>query len=551
MIRVIGLLLIVLICFNIVLSAQTISSNSFREMMRNNQLLGIIDKNISLTVNPNQIKSFELDTLLPISKSIENLNTKNNYAQFKIVPLTITQQFNSELPYDWNQSSAIPSKGYQVQMNTGIFAKLGNHFQFQFAPEFSVAQNPYFETFSNQLSAQTWSDHYQFINTSDLPERFGDQPYKKTSWGQSFIKYNTKKISFGISSENLWWGPGYRNALIMSNNAQGFAHITVNTIQPFNTSVGSFEAQIIGGLLTNSGILPPRIFSAFNGNYVYIPKDESVRYLTGMIITWQPKWTPGLFIGLAKASYLYAKDAQSPFDFLPFQGFLGKSITQAEKADKKASLGSMFVRYILPEEHAEVYIEYGRKDQALLPGNIIEKEPYRRAYTAGIRKLLATHKNNSYIQFGLEFTQMQAPTPELIRSPDSWYTHQYVRQGYTNNGKSIGAGIGPGSNSQTIEIAWIKGFNRVGLQFERLIHNSDFYYFSFERLGDFRRHWVDVSASLKADWTIKHFYLSLNASFIRTLNHQWVVVQIDPRDYFTPSNDYFSINSSLSVVYRF
>jgi hypothetical protein len=97
-----------------------------------------------------------------------------------------------------------------------------------------------------------------------------------------------------------------------------------------------------------------------------------------------------------------------------------------------------------------------------MPWNIIQTEDYRRAYVAGFRKLFNASRD-AHIQFTAELTQMQAPTAELIRDPDSWYTHRFVRQGYTNLGRVLGAGIGPGSNSQTMEISWVKGMKRIGL----------------------------------------------------------------------------------------
>ena len=68
------------------------------------------------------------------------------------------------------------------------------------------------------------------------------------------MKYNTKNISFGISNENLWWGPGIYNSLILTNNAPGFLHFTINTHKPISNKFGNFEWQIIGGNLSNSNI---------------------------------------------------------------------------------------------------------------------------------------------------------------------------------------------------------------------------------------------------------------------------------------------------------
>lgn len=528
--------------------AQTISNDRLKEIFRNQQLMGTYRPTSSLSVNANQVSLTELDSALesnpvPISK--------NNSFKLQFVPATLIQQYNSQLPYDWNQGSMIPSKGYQVMASVGMHAAIGKHISIQFAPEFVYAANPDFEGFSSQLNDRAWADRYRFWNTSDIPERFGTGGYTKAFAGQSYIRYNTRSISFGISTENLWWGPGYRNSLIMSTNAPGFLHATINTIKPIVTGIGHFEGQIIGGQLKSSGFLPPRIYSVYNYASVYQPKLEKDRYIAGMVLTWNPKWTPGLYLGISKASYLYTSDISNPLDVLPLQGFFGDSVTQTEKDGTKASMGSLFVRYVMPSEQAELYMEYGRKDVSLMPWNILQSDPYRRAYVAGFRKIFNTKKTDEHIQLAIELTQMQAPTAELIRDPDSWYTHRYVRQGYTNMGKSLGAGIGPGSNSQTLEIAWIKGLKKIGIQFERVRYNSDYYYYAFEYIGDFRRHWIDISTTFKADWNFKNLLLSAQLGIIRSYNYQWLIVQVDPTDFFAPGNEFLNIAPKLNLTYRF
>ncbi len=525
---------------------QSISNDPIKEFVRAKQLTDNYQSGKSLTVNANLIEAGILDSIMGINrqKSIQ----KNS--KVSLLFANLIQQYNAVLPYDWNLGSMIPANGFQTLISLGAFAKIGKHITLQLSPEFVFAQNKPFETFSQELGDDAWSKYYKFLNTSDIPERFGENTFRKLLPGQSSIRYNTQSLSFGISTEKLWWGPGCRNALIMSTNAPGFLHATINTLKPIQTSIGEFEGQIIGGYLTNSGILPPRTNSVDPfGNFVYQPKNEDARYLTGMVLTWQPKWTRNLYLGIAKSSYLYASDISNPLDILPLQGFFGQAITKNEKEGKKASMGSLFFRYVMPAEQAELYMEYGRKDMSLMPWKIVQNEAYRRAYVAGFRKLFPA-KNNSHIQFSAEFTQMQAPTAELIHQPDSWYTDPYVRQGYTNMGKSIGAGIGPGSNSQTLEISWIKGLKKLGIQFERLRYNSDYYYYAFESIGDFRRHWIDISTTFKADWNYKRLFFSGQFAIIRSYNYKWLIIQYDPNNYFIPGNEILNFTGRVSVTYR-
>lgn len=528
--------------------AQQVHNDRLKDLLRTRQLAG--DSALqqrSWMVNAGQVPVSVLD----MDKRVVSVaRLQGKHFSVGALPLQLIQQYHDNQPYEWNGGSFLPSRGYQMLVSTGVYANIGKHIQVQVAPEFTRAENRSFEGFSQQQGNRTWADRYRFWNTIDIPESFGNEPQASFYPGQSFVKYRTKNLAMGLSTESLWWGPGYRNALIMSNNAPGFLHWTVETHQPIRTGIGNFEGQIMGGKLDASGYLPPRINSVYNGNFLYVPKPNQDRYMTGMVLTWNPKWTKGLFLGIAKASYLYTNDVSNPLDVLPFQGFLGRARTANERNGKKASMGSLFVRYLMPAEQAELYMEFGRKDISLMPWNLIQTDAYRRAYVAGFRKLFAT-RNKAHIQLMAELAQLQAPTAELIRSPDSWYTHPYVRQGYTNRGRSIGAGIGPGSNSQTMEISWVKGLKRIGLQLERVRYNSDFYYLAFEYLKDFRRHWVDLSAMVKADWPLGPVFLSAQMGIIRSYNYQWWIVQYDPTNYLIPGNEVLNFTGRMGVSYRF
>ena len=57
----------------------------------------------------------------------------------------------------------------------------------------------------------------------------------------------------------------------MSNNAEGFRHITFNTTKPIKTFVGNFEWQVISGRLESSGFTPPRTDLEHAGTKLYIP----------------------------------------------------------------------------------------------------------------------------------------------------------------------------------------------------------------------------------------------------------------------------------------
>ena len=533
-----------LICNSVAGYAQSTSflADGADDFIRRSQLLGKVSIQLSLT-NRSFISNYQMmDSLLPWKK-ISVIKTKSSL-NIQYLPLTITGQVNSHHAYGWNDAGMIPASGLQTLVSGGIYASVG-HFSIQIKPEMVYAENPDFETFPHEHYDVFWQHYYQWLNKSDIPEKFGDGVYKKILSGQSSIRFNSGAISFGVSTESLWWGPGTRNALVMSNNAPGFLHATINSIKPIQTKIGSFEGQIIGGKLSSSGILPPdRNRYNANNQLLYIPKHEESRYIAGMVFSWQPKWVKGLFIGFTKASYLYQSNISGIADILPLEGIIQ---SKTESNGQKASLGSLFVRYVMPEENAELYLELGRSDKSPSLINLATDIGYPRAYVAGFNKLFAT-KGSAYIQFSSEFTQMQLPTAELIQTASSWYTHPYVRQGYTNEGQVLGAGIGPGSNSQMIDISWVKGFSKLGLLFERVVHNNDFYYNAFVVTNDATRHWIDLSTTCHVDWKFNKFLLSSRMALIRSLNYQWYV--FPDLGYYNNGYDVLNFHANFSISYR-
>src|SRR5690606_3781073 len=188
--------------------------------------------------------------------------------------------------------------------------------------------------------------------------------------GQSSIRLNFHPISVGLSTENLWWGPGMHNSLLMSNNAPGFLHATINTTRPITTPIGSFEGQLVGGKLEASGFTPTPLGNPAQYDNLYRPKPDDWRYFSGIVLSYQPKWIPGLSVGLIRAFTVYRKDmGNSLGDYLPFFSSATKAGLQNpdEEGEQQGATGqnqlaSVFVRWAIPSAQFEIYGEYGRDD---------------------------------------------------------------------------------------------------------------------------------------------------------------------------------------------
>src|SRR5690606_74623 len=278
-------------------------------------------------------------------------------------------------------------------------------------------------------------------NTIDQPERFGDGWYTRILPGQSSIRLTFNPVSVGVSTENLWWGPGIHNSLLMTNTAPGFPHLTLNTTRPIRTYIGSFEGQVIGARLEGSGYPPTPLGSPDHYDKYYRPKSDDWRYLSGIALTYQPRWVKGLSLGMQRVFVGYHNTLGNNIkNYLPFfepvnKGDYGSGSdsASADEAVSRDQLISVFARWLIAEANAEVY-------------------------------------------------------------------------------------FGSGSNSQTLNVNWIRGMKRLGVQFERYVHNNDFFYL---HNADMRRNWVDFSFALNGEWNYQRFIARSHLNIIKAFNYQY------------------------------
>jgi hypothetical protein len=553
--------LLIFVQFKVQAQSLPVGTTAIEDYYRRAQLLGITDTSVSFTVRPlfpNHINK-HADAFYPdsteqrynIMNATSSWQSKDGKLRATLLPLSIQTQFNSDHPYGWNDGAMIPAKGLQTLTSAGIFMQYGP-LTVQFRPELVVAANSNFDTFNKNQYDVIFARYYDIYNNIDLPVRFGTDSYNKLYWGQSSIRLNFKSLSFGLSTENLWWGPGIRNSLLMSNTAPGFAHLTLNTLRPLQTPIGSFEGQIIAGKLVNSGYPPLEPDHYYFGTDLYVPKPDNWRYLAGIIVTWQPKWVPGLFLGFDQASQTYSNNLSSIKDYLPLFSSVKQTSDPNAPISKQDQISSVFMRWLWTQEHAEIYFEWGHYNttgdmlQSLLSPND------SRAYIFGLRKLLPFNKSrDENIMIGIEVTQLQENSISKIESGTEWYVSNNIRQGYTNRGEELGAGIGPGGNLQSLDVSWVKGLKKLGLQLERYVHNNDFYYYAFYDSQNYSQHWVDLSIGANGEWNYKNFIFNAKIQGIQSLDYQWAVKQNGNDIFYANQIHVFNLQIQAGATYRF
>lgn len=553
--------------------SQTLNLNNplFENNLRRAQLNGNINSNISFTLRPLDLNNYNIDKeVFDFNQySPTQLSFFNGNGKLKILPVDYNINYSSHHPYNRNNGSMITNNGYQQLISAGLYFELGP-LSIQLKPEHIYAENKNYDGFWEGHYDVIWARRYILWNRIDLPERFGEEAYKKTTFGQSSIRLNYKSLSLGISSENIWWGPSIRNGIMMSNNAQGFNHITFNTRRPIKTAIGNFEFQLVTGRLEPSGFKPPSIDRTYAGTKLFVPKINQTgrtgdwRFFQGYSFTYSPKWISGLHLGLIRWTQMYGSMFEGNYTWISedprykgasigwfpiFNNFLRKNdkIQPFESETDQAAGG--FFRWVWEDSKTEIYGEFNYNDSKVNLRDLLLDSDHARAVTLGILKLFDSKKDNSQYEFHWEWTQMEQTASRLLRNAGSWYMHSRVYHGYTNNGEVIGAGIGPGSNSQYFSIAKLNENQRLGGALEIIDQDNDFYYMAFEDNNDFRKYWKDFNFHLFYEKKFKDFWASFNIMYSRSLNYQWELVNDSNLPYHQPGRDVNNFHVSINMTY--
>ena len=411
----------------------------------------------------------KFDFTQPGDDTLKALLPKYQYKDWLFVratPILVRAQLNSHHDYGWQDGPMIPNKGMQTYLNGGIYGRLlKGLIEFQYAPELVSAEN-------RDLSAPGVRNQ---ATGSDIPDRFGTDPYRRSYTGQSYVKLNVDFLSVGLSTENVNWGPGYHAGLVMSENAPGMPHFTVESNKPLHTKWGSFEGQLVTGKMMASGyrwVTGPNPDGSSLPEVVRDPtRDSNFRVYTAICGVYNPIWLPGFSLGVTRAVWTETQpeevgysDYISLFFSNPFRGSGGGTQVGVDQ------MASAFVRYVMPESHSEVYGEYGFDDNRYDLEDLIVSPDHSRAYTIGFRKLTPV-ADREFWDFHYEITQIEMAKESFQRFRTIFYDTDY-----SHRGQNLGAGIGTGSNQWMFSLSKVRKGRRLGFVYERVARDNDILY---------------------------------------------------------------------------
>ncbi len=384
---------------------------------------------------------------------------------------------NTAIPHSMNDGAVWAGVGTSTRLLTGVQFSAGP-LRIILAPEFIRSENAFFVIrdtlvfYAPPVPEDRRAGGFVFPwyalgpYSIDLPVRFGSRSIERVDAGQSTAMLEQGGVAAGVSNENQWWGPGIRNALVLSNTAPGFPHLFVRTSKPWRTRAGAVEARLIVGGLTES-------------NYFDTTSTNDLRSLSAFAVTLQPAFSKNLVIGAARSVYESADDwGLVPGRILHAFMATGRP-NDRPLADSAVSEGgrdqifSLFGRWVFPSDGFEVWTEWARLEFPASFKDLLIAPQHSQGYTLGLQWTRPALRPSGRIRLQGEMTNVEQSGTFRDRPQGSFYTSRKVIQGYTQMGQPLAAGIGPGASGQWLAADYIEPAWSFGIFAGRIRWNQD------------------------------------------------------------------------------
>lgn len=418
---------------------------------------------------------------------------------FKIVDPFTKASFNSHYARSYNDGPVWKGKGATLEAHFGFQGKKGK-LSYTIYPVIYYSQNDSYPLATGSANLNPLNFQLAHRGGIDWVQRYGNEQFVAFHMGQSEIRYDLGKFVSSLSTQNYSWGPSRFNPILMSTQAGGFPHLRLG-IKPFdlkikNYNAGRAELNLMFGLLRESG-------------YFDNDPDNDKRYFNSLSISYEPSFLKGLKFGFNKVlykqtQYFEAEDILSPVYIL-------ESITREGNFgnDSFDQLASFTFEWVLPESNFRTYLEFALNDFS----NVILEPDHTRGYTIGFEKRIPIEQKEVILQY--EHTNLSSSSNFLYRATPSFFAHGVNRQGYTQNGQIIGAGIGVGANSDNLSISYLLEGNSYGVLFQRIESNKDFF---LERIRDSDRRDQEYTTLFFYETDFEKYVFSLSAGYSYNFN---------------------------------
>lgn len=421
--------------------------------------------------------------------------------------------WNSKIPFSLNQGGMFAGRGSSLRVTGGMRAEAGP-LSVSLVPVLITEENASFQLrrYTEDESRDELSSPWHWgIEFADLPSRFGRSRRNRIGLGESSVAATVGAVRGGASTESQWWGPGVRNALVMSNNAGGFPHLFLGTSRPIRTPLGRIGGRWIVGQLSESAYFDT------------LANDR--RTLAGIVATLQPAFDPGLTLGVARTVYGPSGSPLRAFDV--FRGGVGHPNVIVEGAPPappgtpppgyvRDQILAVLARWVFPAAGLEAYGEVARTDEPSSLRDLLVEPQRSQGYTLGLQWATPTRREGLF-RFQAEATMLEQ-TRRYGKQVVSFYSSRVVPQGYTHRGQVLGAAIGPGASSQWMAADLIRPEWRAGGVAARVRWENDAMY----RLAPqptFHSHDVSTIIGARGGYRVRGMDLSGELLFTKRRNY--------------------------------
>lgn len=443
--------------------------------------------------------------------------------------------WNSRIPYSVNDGAAWAGRGASAVVMTGVMVDAGP-LRLIAAPELVWAQNRAFDG----LLPTSWTDaqRAEFIppfqagaHSIDLPLRFGDEGWTRIRPGQSSLALHAGPVAVGAATESQWWGPGVHTAVVMSNQAEGVPHLFLRTDRPLRTPLGAVEARWMIGALEPTP-------------YLDATGDDGWRSLSAGALVLHPART--LAVGVSRAVYAPVDGRADALgraaDVLTRWRGAGDTLA----ARPYEQIVSLFGRWVLPDDGAEVYAEWARHRLPGSPRDLLASPEHSQGFVLGARWIRPL--GPGAVRLHAEVASLEKSATHRWRDVGSYYASRVVPHGYTHRGQPVGAAIGPGASGQWAAADWVRGEGRAGLFVGRIRWATDAYYdnpatprivYQGQNQPQSRSRGYDVSVvgglrgavpagplRVEAEWTVARRYNYLFQNYSRNWSERDLTVNV-------------------------
>jgi hypothetical protein len=425
---------------------------------------------------------------------------------------------NTALPFSINDGAVWAGVGTSSRILAGLDLSAGP-FRLILAPELVRAENDSFmirdtaRFYAPPIGKDRVAGGFAFPwyaigpYSIDLPTRFGRKSIERLDAGQSTAMIDMYGIAAGISNENQWWGPGLRNALILSNNAPGFPHAFIRTSRPWKNQLGDVEARMLIGGLTES-------------HYFDTTATNNVRSLSGLAVTLRPRAQKNLVIGAARAVYATTGGwdvvHHRAFDVLQPTGRPNNRplADSALTPGGRDQIFSLFARWVFPADGFEAWTEWSRLEFPISLKDLLIAPNHTQGYTLGFQYARPAFRESGRFRLQGELTSVEQGATFRDRPQGVYYTSRRVIQGYTQMGQPLAAGIGPGASGQWAAADYLEPAWSVGLFAGRIRWNEDFHStYVFPKYLGYCSHDVSVFPGARASAGSRFGYISADIAF--------------------------------------